>query len=361
MDTTRQDVLDLRVGELVEVRSEGEILATLDERGELDSLPFMPEMRQFCGRRLRVYKRAYKTCDTIGSTGLRRMENAVHLVGVRCDGQAHGGCQAGCLVYWKEAWLKRVPDNGGSGGLKIEAGTTVAGGHAEPSGSPPVNGQEPGDAAAGEVAGEAVTSTGCTLATLMAATRKDDERYSCQATELLRAAPTRIPSWDVRQYVQDVATGNAGLFATIRAVAVGVFNEYQDFSRRFLPRWLRIHGGGRFPFIDGRLQKTPQAALDLQAGELVRVKSKEEIVATLDVGNRNRGLKFDAEMLKYCGRQARVLRRVNRIVDERTGKMMEFGNPCIILEDVICTSDYHRLCPRAIYPYWREIWLERVP
>jgi hypothetical protein len=27
---------------------------------------------------------------------------------------------------------------------------------------------------------------------------------------------------------------------------------------------------------------------------------------------------------------------------------------------VICTSDYHRLCPRGIYPYWREIWLERV-
>jgi hypothetical protein len=35
-------------------------------------------------------------------------------------------------------------------------------------------------------------------------------------------------------------------------------------------------------------------------------------------------------------------------------------NPCIVLEGVICKSDYHRLCPRAIYPYWREAWLKRA-
>src|SRR5262245_64569676 len=72
----------------------------------------MPEMLQFCSRRFRVDKLAVKLCDTIGSTGMYRMRNAVHLEGVRCDGQAHGGCQAGCLVYWKEAWLKRVPADG---------------------------------------------------------------------------------------------------------------------------------------------------------------------------------------------------------------------------------------------------------
>jgi hypothetical protein len=27
----------------------------------------------------------------------------------------------------------------------------------------------------------------------------------------------------------------------------------------------------------------------------------------------------------------------------------------------VCTADYHRSCPRGIYAYWREIWLERVP
>ena len=57
----RNDVLDLRVGEVVEVRSRDEILATLDQRGEFEALPFMPEMLQFCGRRFRVDKLAVKS------------------------------------------------------------------------------------------------------------------------------------------------------------------------------------------------------------------------------------------------------------------------------------------------------------
>src|SRR3954449_2660500 len=104
-----KNVLDLRVGELVRVRSAEEILATLDERGALDSLPFMPEMLPFCGKEFRVDRRATKACDTIDWSALRRMENAVHLEQLRCDGSAHGGCQAGCLLYWKEAWLRRAP------------------------------------------------------------------------------------------------------------------------------------------------------------------------------------------------------------------------------------------------------------
>ena len=323
--------LNLRVGEIVEVRSEAEILATLDARAELESLPFMPEMLQFCGRRFRVDKLAVKLCDTVGSSGMYRMRYAVHLEGVRCDGQAHGGCQAGCLVYWKEAWLKRVAAD-------------------QPDGAVPT--PEP-------------SAPGCTRAMLLAATRKaasspDDERFSCQATELLRAAPTPVPPWDVGQYVRDVRSGNASLLATIRALAVGVFNEYQDLSRRFLPRPLRIRGGMRLPFIDGRLERTPEGALGLQPGELVRIKSKQEIVSTLDRKNSNRGLSFDPEMLWYCGRQARVLRRVERTIDERTGKLLHLKRPAIVLEDVTCRGAYHRCCPRADYPYWREIWLDRV-
>ncbi len=321
----------LSVGDTVEVRSEAEILATLDARGELESLPFMPEMLQLCGQRFRVHKLAVKLCDTIGSTGMYRMHNAVHLEGVRCDGQAHGGCQAGCLIYWKEAWLRRVP----------------AGEHdSSPPGSDPA-------------------ASACTAATLLTATRKDpgatnDERYACQATELLRAAPKRIPSWDVKQYVRDVRSGNASVGATIRAVAIGAFNEYQDFSRRFVPRPLRIRGGLRLPFIDGNLQQTPDLSLALEPGERVRIRSRQEIVSTLDANNRNRGLSFDPEMLWFCGQDATVLRRVERLIDERTGKMQQLTRACIVLEDVTCRGEYHRCCPRADFPYWREIWLERV-
>ena len=68
----------------------------------------------------------------------------------------------------------------------------------------------------------------------------------------------------------------------------------------------------------GKLKKgeTPSDKLDLRPGDYVRIKSKEEIVATLDDTNRNRGLFFDGEMAAYCGRTARVQARVNRLIEE---------------------------------------------
>src|SRR5947208_3286180 len=140
-----------RAGDWVEVKSAEEILATLDEQGRLDGLPFMPEMLQYCGKRLQVFKSAHKSCDTIQDwKTMRSMRGAVHLAGVRCDGASHGGCQAACLLYWKEAWLKPVDDP-----------TSVS------------------------------TSTPrCDEATLLAAARVgegNEARYRCQATELPEA------------------------------------------------------------------------------------------------------------------------------------------------------------------------------
>jgi hypothetical protein len=330
-----QEALNLRVGEVVEVRSESEILATLDENGELDSMPFMPEMLQFCGRRFKVDKVAVKTCDTIAWTGMYQVRNAVHLEGTRCDGRGHSGCQAGCNIYWKDAWLSRVEADDQSPSTPPD---------------PPPNG-----------------ASRCTVATLRDATRKrtgasraSDECFSCQATELRRAAPTRIPSWEARQYVTDVRSGNTSWMAMVSSVCIGAFNEFQDASKKLLPRMLLIRGGRRFPVVEGKLKRTPEQTLDLRPGELVRVKSKEEIVATLDANNRNRGMSFDVEMLRYCGREARVLQRVDQIIDEKTGRMLRMKTPCIVLEGVCCTGAYHRCCPRGTYAYWREIWLERV-
>jgi hypothetical protein len=89
----------LRAGDWVEVRSADEILATLDERGCLDALPFMPEMLAFCGRRFRISAVAHKTCDTATFSGGRRMRDAVFLDDLRCDGAAHDVCQARCLFF----------------------------------------------------------------------------------------------------------------------------------------------------------------------------------------------------------------------------------------------------------------------
>ena len=84
----------MRVGEWVEVRSKEEILRTLDPSGELDGMPFMPEMFAFCGKKFQVYKRAHKTCDTVFPIRGRRVDRAVHLA-TRCDGRPTAGARPG--------------------------------------------------------------------------------------------------------------------------------------------------------------------------------------------------------------------------------------------------------------------------
>ena len=39
--------------------------------------------------------------------------------------------------------------------------------------------------------------------------------------------------------------------------------------------------------------------------------------------------------------------------------MIRIKSDCIILEGIICTSDWHLFCTRSAY-WWREIWLERI-
>jgi hypothetical protein len=171
----------------------------------------------------------------------------------------------------------------------------------------------------------------------------------CQATEISRAS-TPLPWWEPTQYIRELATGNASPFELLVAMVKWVFVQVQR----------RLMGGSTVPFIRGKLTKTPKSQLDLRPGELVRIKSSAEIAETLDLQNRNRGLTFDSEMLRYCGGEYRVLRRVERIINEETGEMMDLPGDCIVLDGVTCTAEYHRLCRRSIYPYWRELWLTRV-
>jgi hypothetical protein len=55
----------------------------------------------------------------------------------------------------------------------------------------------------------------------------------------------------------------------------------------------------------------------LQAGDLVRVRPAEEIELTLNFWRQSRGCVFMQEMEPYCGTTQRVLKRVERFLDER--------------------------------------------
>ncbi|MGH9808800.1 MAG: hypothetical protein ACRD9W_16400, partial [Terriglobia bacterium] len=129
----------------------------------------------------------------------------------------------------------------------------------------------------------------------------------------------------------------------------------------------RLTGRPR-PSLQGKLADgipSPTGSLGLQAGDYVRIKPQAEIETTLNKHGRNRGLSFDGEeMAPYCARVVKVRRRVTRIIEEPTGRMLEMKQPCIMLDGVVCEALYAscRLnCPRAIPSYWREIWLQRVP
>jgi hypothetical protein len=326
--------LHLRAGEWVEVRRLEEIVRTLDENGCLDGLPFMPEMVQYCEKRFRVQKSAHKTCDTIERYVIRNMRNAVHLEGLRCDGEAHGGCQAACLLFWKEAWLKRTD------------------GPAERGAAAPVR---PPDAAVVKAASGPACEMLRRAAHVSAESNPGETHYRCQATELLRATTevTRREQWDPRFYLRDLTSGNVTPGEFIRYALLAMVNA-------FMIRYF----GRRYPSVCGLAGKqTPTVALNLDPGELVQVRSKDEIMQTLNADLKNRGLRFDVEMLPHCGSEKRVLRRIDRIVDERTGRLIRFPQASVILDGVVCSGNLstNRLfCPRAVYPYWREIWLQRA-
>jgi hypothetical protein len=324
---TRQPDPGFRVGARVRVRSAQEIAATLDARAAVGDTVFMPEMVAFAGRTFDVDAVVHRTCDGNGSTN-RDLTGTVHLQGVRCDGSAHGGCQARCLLFWRQEWLE-----------------PVAGPAAEASDGP-----------VGELAGHVAESVAA--AARGEGDTVDEPVYSCQATRVRNAV--RLASMrDPRLLVKDVRAGNATVRQALVSYAVPAFNAWQLASRR-LPAALRLRRGETYPWPPAPTgERRRPAALSLEPGELVEIRSREEIEATLNENSELRGLSFAVDMVPFCGKRARVLGRVERIVDEETGRMLRLRD-CIVLDDVWCHGTFRLLCRRKIYSYWREAWLRRV-
>lgn len=326
---------NFKVGDLVEVLSVQEILATLDDRGLLDGMPFMPEMQQYCGQHVRIFKVVTKICDTIDKTGFRRMTKTVALEGLHCSGDFHGGCQASCLLFWKEQWLKPISRSADveSTFIPLQSVSSNGGEHRGSSSTVQPSANILGWAIRPPVAGDIAPV------------------YVCQITQL-KEASSLLPWWDPRAYICDVRSGNRGLWEVVRWLLISLFN------------WVQIFRGGvGYPYVEkGALKHTPTANLNLQPGDLVRVKSEDQIMKTLDVNNKNRGLWFDMEMLPLSGNIFRVTSRVQRIVHEKSGKMIAMASdaPIILLEGQICHGNFHKFCPRSEYLFWREAWLERV-
>ena len=278
----------------------------------------MPEMLQFAGREFPVRSSAHKTCD--GAAEIRKMDNTVHLEGLRCDGSAHDGCQAACPLFWREEWL--------------------------------------GPASEPQPAASAMTDEAA-LATLIPKTRRTNDSgesvYRCQATDV-RPASRPLSQFDPRQYIRDLTSRNITLRVFVVGLAVHAFKKYQLLTERVLPRRLRIKGGKPYPFYQGTGTGERTPIVDMAPGQLVEIRKKDEIMPTLGPDNRNRRMWFDSEMMPHCGARATVDRHVQRIIDESTGKMIKLGD-CVVLDNVVCQGIYHRFCPRELDVYWRSAWL----
>jgi hypothetical protein len=243
---------ELRAGDLVELRPPAEILATLGESGATDGLPFMPEMLEYFGRSWRVQARVERNCAYPFTWGVRRLPATVMLDDLRCGGQAHGGCQAGCRLYWKESWLRR------------------ASGPATP-------------VARDDVYSELETLVGQNTETV--ASTADEPVFRCQGTDWFDASE-EVAWWSARSFMREWTCGNVSFWQfskKMTRVVVGEIGARLHLVERYrtLP-----HDPSSHPV------ETPPPR-GLEPGTLVQIRSREEIVPTLDARVKNKGLAFE--------------------------------------------------------------------
>jgi hypothetical protein len=296
-------------GDLVEVKTPEEILDTLDAEGTLAKLPFMAEMLELCGKRFRVFRRVVKTCTSgSGSSTMRAFpdDDVVVLEGIRCTGADHDGCQKACMIFWREAWLRKVTD--------VSA--------------PP------------SPLGQRVESLRARLKTKIG-----PNAYFCQASELARAAPQLSRPQRFTKCFAEIAAKNCTPLQMLQRISIWAF-------------W-RVRRAVLGPFGRGTNKTTPAQSLNLEPGQLVKVKSMEEISQTLDEKSFNRGLWFSPDMGLICGTEQCVERKVDKLVVDCTGEMRQLRNT-VYLEGSMCGCAHVAFggCSRGEFAYWREIWLK---
>jgi hypothetical protein len=311
----------MKAGDLVELRPPAEVLATLDETGATDGLPFMPEMLEFFGGTFPVQVRVERACDTL-KWGVRRIPNTVMLDDLRCNGQAHAGCQAGCRLYWKEEWLRPA------------------------SASPEPVARDDAYAELEKLVSQNVETGASTI---------DEPIFRCQATDWFGASQT-VPWWSFRSFVREWTSGNVTFWRFLKTM-VWIF--FSEIGRRLhlIPRAAFMPHD---PSIDPVSSPPPRG---LELGSLVQVRSKGEIARTLDANGKNKGLWFDREMVAFCGKTFPIQAKVERFIDEKTGKLIQLKSDAYILNGVVCSGDRNEgkwFCRRAIYQYWREAWLRPI-
>ena len=98
----------------------------------------------------------------------------------------------------------------------------------------------------------------------------------------------------------------------------------------------------------------------LKAGDMVRVRTMEEIEATLDRNGKTKGCGFMKAQREYCGTVQSVFKSMERFVEERDFKVKKCKG-LVLLEGVMCEgNEIYGRCDRSCLIFWREEWLEKI-
>jgi hypothetical protein len=106
-----------------------------------------------------------------------------------------------------------------------------------------------------------------------------------------------------------------------------------------------------------------QLSARLRPGDLVEVKTPEEILQTLDAEGTLNDLPFMPEMLVFCGQRFRISRRAAMTCASIPGMISPRGfktHDVVTLDNVRCSGAAHDGCQKACAIFWREAWLREV-
>lgn len=275
----------MNVGNIVKVKLLEEIKSTLDDNNSLDKMPFMPEMVKFCGKKFRIKKLAnfvYKN-----KKGIRAINNAILLDNIYCDGSSHNGCVKSCSIFWRKEWLTHCADeNYEHFNHNVSYNTNLV-----------------------------------EFKTII------NDSYYCQSSQLQYFSKALNIFVKSKYLFKEFFAGN-------KPVILIIINVFYHLELKNL----HIINYSLCWIIKGNKVTTPSESLNLEKGDLVEIRSKEEIIRTLDKTGKNRGMLFSQEMHSFCGQKFRVRSKLNRMITEDTGKMVEIKNT-VLLEGLTCNGN----------------------
>lgn len=174
------------------------------------------------------------------------------------------------------------------------------------------------------------------------------EFCECQLHCMVPASQGEVP-------VRVTSVGQGLRLFVRRRISVATKKRIRKFIEQVSALMLRRTGSGA-----ASPQPVATSTIDFRPGDVVRIRSEQEIQATLDCWGALKGCAFMPEMVPYCDTTQRVLKPVEIFLDERDYRLRK-AQGIVLLENLMCqgTKVYGR-CDRSCFYFWRQEWLEKL-